>query len=241
MSLAAISRDLSASVDRLRFQGPAATPVAFVYNPLAYARGPHEAYLAKWGAAPKEALFLGMNPGPFGMAQTGVPFGDPALVRDFLGITGLVSKPKKEHPARPIVGMDSPRSEVSGARFWGWAKARFVTADAFFKRFFVVNYCPLLFMEGGGKNLTPDKLTPKERAALYAPCDEALRRIVATLKPSHVIGIGAFAEKRAAEALDGLPITIGTVLHPSPASPLANRGWAEAAEAGLRKQGVAIP
>ena len=39
-------------------------------------------------AAPgrKEAVFLGMNPGLWGMAQTGVPFGTVSLVRDWMGI-----------------------------------------------------------------------------------------------------------------------------------------------------------
>ena len=34
----------------------------------------------------KRVVFLGMNPGPFGMAQVGVPFGEVAAVRDWLRI-----------------------------------------------------------------------------------------------------------------------------------------------------------
>ena len=70
MSLAAISRSLSRKVNALAFS----PPVTHVYNPLDYARAPHEAYLTRWGKGPKQVLLLGMNPGPFGMAQTGVPF-----------------------------------------------------------------------------------------------------------------------------------------------------------------------
>src|SRR5690606_5530120 len=110
MRLIEISRRLAEEVDALTF----APPVAYVYDPLTYARAPHEAYLERWGRPPKEVVLLGMNPGPFGMAQTGVPFGDPSLVREWLGIEGEVGKPPREHPKRPILGFASPRSEVSG-------------------------------------------------------------------------------------------------------------------------------
>src|SRR5688572_32536315 len=95
-----------------------------------------------------------MNPGPFGMAQTGVPFGDVAMVRDWLGIVAAVAKPRDEHPKRPVLGFECQRSEVSGARLWGWARARFGTPQRFFERFFVANYCPLAFMESSGANRT---------------------------------------------------------------------------------------
>jgi len=46
--------------------------VAYVYNPLEYATEPHEAFVRKFLNSTKSVLFLGMNPGPFGMAQNGV-------------------------------------------------------------------------------------------------------------------------------------------------------------------------
>src|SRR5262245_9819279 len=128
-SLVTISRDLSKEVSRLRF-GP---PVEYVYNPLEYARIPHEAYLERYGGAPKKVRFVGMNPGPFGIAQTVVPFGDVTLVRDFLAIRGAVERPAREHPKRPVLGFDCPRSEVSGTRLWGFARDRFETPRAFFR------------------------------------------------------------------------------------------------------------
>src|SRR5262249_40902719 len=235
---------LARAVDALRF-GP---PVTHVYDPLVYARAPHEAYLERYARPARsvgklrglEALLVGMNPGPFGMAQTGVPFGEVALVRDWLGIEGRVKKPAREHPARPIEGFACARSEVSGARLWGWARARFETPAAFFTRFFVWNYCPLVFMEESGKNRTPDKLSAHERAALFAPCDDALRAIAELLRPRLVIGIGAFARDRAAEALAGRGFEIGTILHPSPASPIANKGWAKQAEKALAEMGIVV-
>ncbi len=236
MSLSDISRELSRRLAPLKF-GP---PVTHVYDPLDYAWGPHALYLSRYGAGPKEVLLFGMNPGPWGMAQTGVPFGEVAVVRDWLGLEAPVKKPKKEHPARPIEGFACTRSEVSGARLWGWAKERFGTPERFFERFFVVNYCPLSFMEASGKNRTPDKLPPSERAPLLAECDKAVALVVELLKPRVVVGVGAFAEDRLRAALEGSKrkVEIGRVLHPSPASPLANRGWGDQATKELRALGI---
>lgn len=234
--LVRISRRLAAEVDALAF----APPVTHVYDPLVYAREPHEAYLARYGGAPKEVVLVGMNPGPFGMAQTGVPFGDVGMARDFLGLGGAVTRPRREHPKRPIDGFSCPRGEVSGARVWGWVRERFGAPEAFFARFFVANYCPLVFMEASGRNRTPDKLPKGEAGRLYAACDRALAATVEALSARVVVGVGAFAEARARAALEGTGIRVGRILHPSPASPLANRGWAARAEAELRALGVEL-
>ena len=231
-ALVSISRELAARVEALAFPS-----VPFVYDPLVYARAPHEAYLERWGtSSPREVVMVGMNPGPFGMAQTGVPFGDVAMVRDFVGITGPVGKPAHEHPLRPISGFACPRSEVSGTRFWGWARDRFGTAERFFERVFVANWCPLVFMEESGRNRTPDKLPVTERTELFHACDEAFVKVVDALRPRLVVGVGRFAEKRAREAL-GARVEIGCILHPSPASPATNRNWAETVDAQLRDLG----
>lgn len=240
--LAGISRDLAKTVDQLSF-GP---PVTHVYDPLVYARRSHERYLKLAGEAfaggERDALLLGMNPGPWGMAQTGVPFGDVGRVRDWLGIVEPVKKPEPEHPKRPVLGFDCPRSEVSGSRVYDWAEEDFGTPEAFFRRFFLVNFCPLSFMEAGGKNRTPDKLPIEERAPLFAACDAALLRTVELLRPRRVIGIGAFAEACARRVLGPqqvrLELSFGRVLHPSPASPIANRGWAAAVRKDLAGLGL---
>ena len=236
MSLLEISRRLSSEVDGLCF-GP---PVTHVYNPLNYAAASAEQFIQRFGEGPKEAVFVGMNPGPWGMAQTGVPFGEVAAVRDWMGIEIEVTKPKNEHPKRPVQGADCPRSEVSGRRLWSWAEERFGSATAFFDRFYVLNYCPLSFMEESGRNRTPDKLPVEERAPLMLACDEAFRSSVEFLQPDLVIGVGAYARKQAARCLEGLDLRIGQVLHPSPASPAANRGWAPQAESQLRALGVSF-
>jgi len=236
--LVEISRALSAGVERLSFR----PPVAFVYNPIDYARNNFEAFLTRYAHSPCEAVFLGMNPGPFGMVQTGVPFGEVAAVREWLKIDEQIGRPEVMHPKRQVEGLACKRSEVSGRRFWGWAQERFSSPDAFARRFFVWNWCPLAFLEEGGRNRTPDKLPAKEREPLLALCDEALRQIVAALEPELVIGIGKFATDRARIALTGDDApSIGTILHPSPASPMANRGWAPQAEAQLEALGVKLP
>lgn len=227
------ARTLSAQLARQSF----APPVSHVYNPLEYARAPHETYLRRYGAGRRRAVFLGMNPGPFGMVQTGVPFGEIAAVRDWMGIEATVEKPATENPKRPIEGFACTRSEVSGRRLWGLFAERFGTAEAFFTDHFVANYCPLAFFDHG-RNLTPDKLPAAETAPLEAACDAHLRALVEALQPEWLIGVGGFAEARAAAALRGYDIRIGRVLHPSPASPAANRGWAAAAEKQLLALGV---
>jgi single-strand selective monofunctional uracil DNA glycosylase len=228
------SRALSRATSKLEFAGP----VTHVYNPLQYARRPHELYLSRFGSGTKDVVLVGMNPGPFGMGQTGVPFGDVGFVRDWMGIEAPVDRPAAEHPKRPVLGFDCERSEVSGSRLWGWARNRFGTPEVFFSRFFVLNYCPLLFVESTGRNRTPDKLAADERAALLPVCDLALRDAVELLSPKLVVGVGAWATKRARAALGEGGPAIGTVLHPSPASPKANRGWAPQAESDLRGLGI---
>jgi single-strand selective monofunctional uracil DNA glycosylase len=228
--LKAIYRELSDAVDTLEF-GP---PVTHVYNPLNYARNPVEKYLELAGRGRKEVLFLGMNPGPWGMAQTGVPFGTVKMVSGWMGLYGPVTKPPDEHPKRPVLGFQIEREEVSGSRFWGWARDRFGTPERFFDQHFVANYCPLVFMEQSGRNRTPDKLPAMERKQLFGFCDHALRRVVRLMRPELIVGIGKFAEDRARSALTHMGVRIGRILHPSPASPAANRGWADQAEIQMR-------
>ena len=235
VELVKISRRLSRAVDKLEFS----PPVTHVYNPLSYARAPHEAYLERFGGRTGRSVMLGMNPGPWGMAQTGVPFGEVALVRDWLGIEGKVRKPKHEHEKRPVLGFACERSEVSGSRLWGWARERYGKPEAFFAKFFVINYCPLSFMEESGRNFIPEKLPAEEREPLFEACDDALRKMIDVLEPDMLIGIGTFAEKRARKVL-GDAVPIGSILHPSPASPKANRGWVPLAEAELEALGVEL-
>ncbi len=227
------AEQLRDAVDGLRFE----LPVTHVYNPLNYAGGMHRLFIERFGGGRKRVVFLGMNPGPFGMAQTGVPFGEVVAVRDWMGVDAPVGKPPVEHPKRLVEGLACAKAEVSGRRLWGLMAERFGTAETFFGEHFVVNYCPLVFMEDTGRNRTPDKLPAGEKAALGAVCDAHLAAVVAALNPEWCVGVGAYA-RACLERVVPSGVKIGTVLHPSPASPAANRGWAEAATRQLVAAGV---
>ena len=231
----AAAAELRDAVDSLPFTAP----VAHIYNPLDYAWAPHERYLKKFAATRKRILFLGMNPGPFGMAQTGVPFGEVTAARDWMGLRAEVRKPKSEHPKRPVQGFDCLRREVSGERLWGLFSQRFTTPENFFREHFVVNYCPLAFLSATGSNVTPDKLPARETAPLFTACDAHLRRVVELLQPEWLIGVGAFAHGKLATLVENQPaFRLAQILHPSPASPAANRGWAAAATRQLEACGA---
>ena len=233
--LIAAARDLADQAGRLKF----AAPVAHVYHPLTYAWQAHAEFLRRFGHGPKRVIFLGMNPGPFGMVQTGVPFGEIAAVRDWLNISAPIEKPAVEHPKRPVLGFDCPRSEVSGRRLWKLFAERFGSPEKFFAEHFVANYCPLAFLSASGSNVTPDKLAQSERARLAAVCDEHLRRVLEILQPEWLVGIGAFARKQGELAVAGGNLRVGQILHPSPASPKANRhDWAQTATRELVALGV---
>jgi single-strand selective monofunctional uracil DNA glycosylase len=212
-------------------------PVAYVYAPLGYAWPMARSYLERFGAGSKEVVFVGMNPGPFGMAQSGVPFGEVGLVRDWMKLAAPIGRPEREHPKRPVEGLACRRSEVSGARLWGAFAQRFSDADEFFRRAFVLNYCPLLFVGTSGANITPDKLRADERRPLELACDEHLAEAMRCLAPRVAVGVGQYATKKL-RSLELQDIEIATIPHPSPASPAANRGWDALARAALLASGI---
>jgi single-strand selective monofunctional uracil DNA glycosylase len=215
----------------------------YVYQPLAYAWDAHARYARAYGAGRKRVLLVGMNPGPWGMGQTGVPFGDVVYVRDWMRVTGELAPPARLHPKRPVLGFASKRREPSGSRLYGWAQARFGDAGAFFRDHYVVNYCPLLFYDEAGRNLTPDKLPGLE--AVEDACDRHLAAAIRASRAELVVGVGAYAEGKARAVVEraGLAddVRVGRILHPSPASPAANKGWAAQAEAQLRALGAKLP
>ena len=234
MDLETITDDLLSDLRQLKFSAP----VTHVYNPLEYARAPYSKYIRRYSRPPKEIVLLGMNPGPWGMAQTGIPFGEVTMVKEWLKIEDKVGTPPTMHPKRQVTGFNCPRSEVSGKRIWGWVRKKFVTPQKFFSRFFIANYCPLQFIEDGGRNRTPNQLRAAERKPLFAACDRALHRTVEQLNPRHVIGVGQFTKERARIALKDLAVKIGGITHPSPANPKANRGWDGIIEKELEEMGI---
>ena len=163
-----------------------------------------------------------------------------------MGIVAPVARPAVEHPKRPVEGFACVQSEVSGRRLWGWAASRFGTAAAFFEDRFVLTYCPLGFLEASGRNFTPDKLPVAQRRELHESCDRHLAMALAALQPEWAIGIGGYAEQRLRGVLESDRIEaalarrmkVAQILHPSPASPAANRGWSDAVDRKLSELGV---
>ena len=232
------AQELTKELKPLQF----ADPVSCVYLPTEYAWETHKQYLENYGSGKKRVLMLGMNPGPWGMTQTGVPFGEIPSVRDWMGISGTVKKPVPEHPKRQVVGFDCERSEVSGRRLWGLFAEKYPKAKDFFAEHFVVNYCPLVWMGETGKNITPDKLPKVEMEPVEKACRKHLAAVIAAQEPEWLLGVGAYAEKKLIETVkEYFPeqeFQIGKILHPSPASPIANRGWEPQAEKQLLEMGV---
>ena len=195
------------------------------YNPLNYAWDVHEAYLRRMGGGGARTIILGMNPGPHGMGQMGIPFAATSVVRDLLGITGIpVNQPEVVDPRRPVVGLEYPREEVSGTRLWGLLAEYYGDAGAIASSVFLVNHCPLMLFSGPrAANITPDKVAGPTAQVLLERCDQHLCEVVSALNADRVIGVGKFAESRARSALVDEAVEVVGCWHPSPASPLANR------------------
>lgn len=232
--LESLTKDFSNEIDKLSFSSP-----FYVYNPLSYAWANHEAYLSTYVNKGASVLYLGMNPGPFGMVQTGIPFGAIDPVLNYLKLTKPINKPKVEHPNRPIEGLLTKRNEVSGSRLWSLFESEFPNPKDFFKTQTVFNYCPLAFLDSSktAKNITPDKLLKNERQELERLCDEYLRQSIDQVGWTTLIGVGLYAKKKL-EALKLPNVKVYSIIHPSPASPLANKGWAERTKADLQSFGV---
>ncbi len=236
-ALLAAAASLRDAVDAI----PIGAPVTHVYNPLRYAWAGHAAYINRFATTPKRVVFLGMNPGPYGMTQTGVPFGAVPAVRDWMGIRAAIERPAEEHPKRRITGFDCPKVEVSGRRLWlELFASEFPSPADFFRDQLVVNYCPLVFMLESGANFTPDKLPVAVRRTLETACDAHLRAVLTILTPEWLVGVGNYAEKNISRVCATLrnPPRPFRIIHPAPASPLANREWPENPRQALRAAGI---
>ena len=168
---------------------------------------------------------VGMNPGP---VRDGAD-GRAVRRRRRWCATSSASRGRSgsrrvEHPRRPIAGFDCHRSEVSGTRFWGWARDRFGTAERFFERVYVANWCPLVFMEESGRNVRRTSCPPPSARRSSSVCNEALARVAETLaRRSSSASAASPSSGRARRSATS--VRIGRILHPSPASPAANNDW----------------
>jgi single-strand selective monofunctional uracil DNA glycosylase len=80
-------------------------------------------------------------------------------------------------------------------------------------------------------------LSAEEKRPLEAACDKHLRNVIEILEPQMAVGVGGFARK-CLERLAIPHLKIGTLLHPSPASPIANRDWPERPRNQLADMGL---
>jgi single-strand selective monofunctional uracil DNA glycosylase len=210
-------------------------PVYRVVNPWDYAKPGRDGFLRKLGDSPR-TFFLGMNPGPWGMAQTGVPFGEVGMVRDWMGLHPEVSPPENEHPKRPVEGMACSRREVSGRRFWGLMRDHYGSAADCLAEVAVWPFCPLMWLKESGANLPPNQLRVSERRPMEEMCDRSLAGVLDVLQPQHLVAIGQYAEVALARVCPEREVT--RILHPSPASPAANQDWAGTVTRQLKDAGV---
>ncbi|GAB1869319.1 Single-strand selective monofunctional uracil DNA glycosylase [Camponotus japonicus] len=214
--------------------------IQYIYKPLEYASETHAMYVHKYCTGEKKVLFVGMNPGPWGMSQTGVPFGEINMVRNWLKIFGPVKSPLKEHPDRKVTGFQCTRSEISGLRLWGLFRDLCGSPENFFRYAYMHNYCPLAFMDARARNITPAELKGEGQKILHEACDKALIDIIQLLKVKIIVGIGNYAEKRAQIAVQtgGLPnIQVMVLRHPSPRA-VGNQNWNETAMQRLDELGL---
>jgi len=234
-SLLARTKELAKQVDSISFSFD-----GYIYNPLDYAWDAHALYLKRYVHKGVLAFFLGMNPGPYGMMQTGVPFGEVGFVKNWMGINVPVGKPEREHPNRPVLGFDCTRSEVSGKRLWGLFSEEYENVNEFFKANAVFNYCPLGFLESGktAKNFTPNKLKREERAALEGACDAYLKYVLELGKPRVLVGVGKYAQAKLVALNEDPQRQVISIIHPSPGNPQSNNGWAQKTVQTLEAVGV---
>ncbi|PBC29090.1 Single-strand selective monofunctional uracil DNA glycosylase [Apis cerana cerana] len=231
-----VERDLVIELGKITFH----SPIEYVYSPLEYAFNIHTMYVQKYCNTIKKILFLGMNPGPWGMSQTGVPFGEISMVRDWLKICGPVGKPVKEQPKRKVTGFQCNRSEISGKRLWSLFQKLCGSPEKFFQQAYIHNYCPIALMKKNGCNITPAEIKAgSEIQILHSSCDKALLDIIKIIKAEIIIGIGGYAEKRAQFVIQSskLPVKVLCLPHPSPRA-VNNKNWSEKATKKLSEFGL---
>lgn len=191
--------------------------VQYVYNPVDYAYAGYSRYVRKYLKSSKKILFVGLNPGPYGMCQTGIPFGDVSTVKEWMELEMDISKPLDECPKKPVDGLKCTTVEQSGKRFWGFFKKKCGAADNFFRNAFVINYCPIAFFDRSGKNVTPNELEVSSREELEKICDEYLEKVVEMVKCEIIICVGRYAEHKVKSIfIDNSEINILYMKHPSP-------------------------
>jgi single-strand selective monofunctional uracil DNA glycosylase len=185
-----------------------------IWNPGLYAASWHALFRKEYPASAGCILVFGLNPGPYGMAQTGIPFTDLKRLREHLprlakglerrgcSLAGVGLAPRS---LRPYLSRTFESSAVRVYRFLsrGWG-----SAEDGWRSVVVANPCSLLFMDAAGENRTPADLVgavSRRTGSLVAArrlrerCN-ALRRLAAreavrVLSPRGVVLLGKDAQR----------------------------------------------
>jgi len=226
LSLVAIMKDFSAKfsalIPELRKANLKKYPDIVVINPLEYLWLQYGYYTSCYHNQYPRAMIIGMNPGPKGMSQTGIPFGSPNIIPSILPNKSLFNEIRDNEgspvssPHRRITGPSNTTVEVSGNRLWSALIKRYGDFKSITSEIFVDNICPLLFLCGknGSKNLTPDKLTPSPaKIILIRLCTERLQKIYQCLgEPSNIVALGRWSHKFLEKMFPKVRVTY--ILHP---------------------------
>lgn len=199
----------------------------FIYNPLEYCLDPFIQYLEK-GGEKRDIVFLGMNPGPFGMMQNGIPFGASNFVNNYLNIEKDFDKQKieKEHPKYKIIGKNIERQEISGTKLWGLIQSFYPDSNTFLENQIVLNYLQLAILDKEkGKNITPDKLNKDVRTKIENICDNQLREILDILESKVLIGVGKYSYDSLLRVKKNEKVI--KINHPSPLNARYFKTWTE--------------
>ncbi len=210
-----LSESLSSELEKVDWEF-----AGIVCNPLVYAWENYAEYVRMSVSNSSIILFLGMNPGPYGMMQTGVPFGDINAVKNYLKISGTVLEPECNPPHKRVEGMKISRGEISGQKFWKMAST-YGSPEEFFAVASVFSFCPLAFIDGR-RNITPDELPVSDRKTIDRICGSSLSALLDILSPSRCIALGHYAEKRLLSSGVDAPVYFP---HPSPRNPKSMEFW----------------
>ncbi|EDV91549.1 single-strand selective monofunctional uracil-DNA glycosylase [Drosophila grimshawi] len=203
------------------------------YNPVDYAAALHCAYLRHFLTKPKRVIFIGMNPGPNGMGQTGVPFGNIRTVREMMQLSGEVRQPPVLHPKRAVDGLNCQIEEPSGVRLWGLIeRLADGSLDTFAQQCFVHNFCPLAFFDEAGRNITPSELKGVHKQQIRDMCLGALEQQLQLLRPQIVVAVGDYVHTVLQRSNYCKSVAVHRLPHPSPRA-LNNTNWPKKAEAFL--------
>ena len=132
-----------------------------VWNPGSYGAPWHRVFREIYPLRERPILMFGLNPGPYGMGQTGIPFTDVRRLRQCLPKMALTLRERGREPRVPGLAPRSLRRfftrefESSAVRVYRFLELGWGSAEKGWRSVGVANSCPLLFLDPEGRNQTP--------------------------------------------------------------------------------------